>query len=514
MRFIASRLQWANAIVGLSCLLAATLGFTGKGHADEITIKFGTLGPKGTSVALAVEAFLDAANNFGKNIGHHVKVSSYYGGVMGDEPEMEQKARIGQLDIVTPNMGTLPRLVPAMTPYYLPFLVNSFGESDYLMRRGFLKVLAEEVYKQGFIMLGFMTEGMYDLYYRSEKEIRTPDQARKLLKAANWSGAPHDNVYIPLGIPQVPVSVPEVPTLHKMGMVNADLSPAVWVIGVQLYALRPMLTMIQPSFATGGGCALLTKGKFDKLPWDFKLGIATMLPIMMYVVNGQFRDSHYAFIDAMIKYGMKKEVLSKEETKAWRDPLVAYHKTYLQKNPAMRPFYQDIVNGLSAYNEERSPERTIYETDPEYVHFPDKLKGAARAIRVYLETGSLTRAIATTDPRYASPEKLKEVEHAIQVYRETGLFDERAFENKFIEGWRVFEPLLGAEKFASTGDPRLLKAWCKKFIPDVIIDEAFNNHMTEVKKLFGTKEAIKMRAQEWLAYLESKKYTGYHKGAK
>jgi len=115
---------------------------------------------------------------------------------------------------------------------------------------------------------------------------------------------------------------------------------------------------------------------------------------------------------------------------------------------------------------------------------------------------------------YASPEKLKEVEHAIQVYRETGLFDERAFENKFIEGWRVFEPLLGAEKLANTGDPRLFKAWCKKFIPDALVDEAFNNHMTEVKKLFGTKEAIKTRAQEWLAYLESKKYTGYHKGAK
>jgi TRAP-type C4-dicarboxylate transport system substrate-binding protein len=495
-------------------LLAAGLGFNSQGHTEEISIKFGTLGPKGTSVALAVEAFLDAANNFGKNIGHTVKVSPYYGGVMGDEPEMEQKARIGQLDIVTPNMGTLHRLVPAMTPYYLPFLVNSFGESDYLMRRGFLKVLAEETYKQGFIMLGFMTEGMYDFYYRSEKEIRTPAQARKLLKAANWSGTPLDNVYIPLGIPQVPVSVPEVPTLHKMGMVNADVSPAVWVIGVQLYALRPMLTVLQPSFATGGGCVLLTKGKFEKLPWDFKIGLATMLPLMMYVVNGQFRDSHYAFIDAMLKYGMKKEVLSKEETKAWRDPLVAYHETYLKKNPAMRPFYRDIVNGLSSYKKEVSPEQTIYESDPEYVHFPDKLKAIAKVIRVYLETDSLTRAVSETDPRYASPEKVNQIEHALQVYRETGSFDESAFENKFIEGWRVFEPLLGAEKFASTGDPRLIKAWCKKFLPDALVDEAFNSHMAEIKTLLGTKEAIKMRAQEWLAYIESKKYTGYHKGGK
>jgi hypothetical protein len=38
--------------------------------------------------------------------------------------------------------------------------------------------------------------------------------------------------------------------------------------------------------------------------------------------------------------------------------------------------------------------------------------------------------------------------------------------------------------------------------------------MAEIKTLLGTKEAIKMRAQEWLAYIESKKYTGYHKGGK
>lgn len=210
MRIPTSRLRWSRAFVGLSCVLGAALGFARQSPAEEISIKFGTLGPKGTSVALAVETFLEAANNFGKNIGHDVKVLPYYGGVMGDEPEMEQKARLGQLDIVTPNMGTLPSLVPPMTPYYLPFLINSFGEADYLMRRRYLKVLAEEVYKQGFIMLGFMTEGMYDFYYRSEKEVRTPDQARKLLKATNWSGAPHDNIYIPLGIPEVPASVTEV----------------------------------------------------------------------------------------------------------------------------------------------------------------------------------------------------------------------------------------------------------------------------------------------------------------
>jgi len=74
--------------------------------------------------------------------------------------------------------------------------------------------------------------------------------------------------------------------------------------------------------------------------------------------------------------------------------------------------------------------------------------------------------------------------------------------------------LAAAEKLAQTGDPSGLKNWMSKFLPDEFVDEAFSSHISEIKKLFGTKDAIKTRAQEWLSYIESKKYKGYHKGAK
>jgi TRAP-type C4-dicarboxylate transport system substrate-binding protein len=402
---------------------------------------------------------------------------------MGDEPEMNQKARLGQLDVVTPTVSTLPKLVPALEPYYLPFLVNNFGEFDYLMARGFLKAIATEAYKRGFVMLGTMTEGMYDLYYRYEGEIRTSEEARKNLKGANWTGTPHDNVWIPLGVPQVPVSVPELPTYHKMGMVNADISPALWVVGVQLYAIRPMLTIVQPSIFTGAAGALLTRSKFEEIPWDFKVGVVGMLPLLHYVANGQLRDGHFAFVDAMLKYGVKKMTLSKDEVQAWKNPLVAYHETYLKKNPSKRDSYEMIKRILADYRKSPSLERAIYESDPNYKNFPNKLATIARGLRAYIDTGSLDE-VASLEQKYV------------------------------IEKWRVYEPLAAAEKLAQTGDPSGLKNWMSKFLPDEIVDEIFSNHMSEIKTLFGTKDAIKTRAQEWLAYLESKKYTGYHKGAK
>jgi hypothetical protein len=469
-------------IVVLVGFFLAMAGLVRHGYAKDIQIKLGTLGPAGTSVALAVEAFLDGLKTLGSHIGHNVKVQGYYGGVMGDEPEMNQKARLGQLDVVTPIVSTLPELVPSLEPYYLPFLVNNFGEFDYLMRRGFLKAMATEAYKRGFVMLGTVTEGMYDFHYRLESPIRTPEEASKKLKAANWTGTPQDNIWVPLGIPQVPASVPELPAYHKMGMVNADTSPALWTIGVQLYAIRPMLTIVQPSFFTGAAGVLLTRSKFEQIPWDFKVGVVGMLPLLMYVANGQLRDGHYAFMNAMFKYGVKKQILSKDEVQAWKDPLVAYRETYLKKNPSKRDSYEMIKHILADYHKSPSLEQVVYESDPNYKNFPDKLATISRALRAFIDTGSLGE---------------------IASLEEKGV----------IEKWRVYEPLAAAEKFAQTGDAGDLKGWTLKFLPDEIVDEAFSSHMGEIKTLFGTKESIKTRAQEWLSYIESKKYKGYQKGS-
>ncbi|MDY7018330.1 MAG: TRAP transporter substrate-binding protein DctP [Nitrospirota bacterium] len=467
----------ARASIFLTLMLLPVLG-----HAQEkqITLKLGTLGPAGTSVAIAVESLLEGLDKLGQNMGYKIKIQPYYGGVMGDEPEMNQKAKLGQLDILTPTLSTMPDLVPSIEPYYLPFLVNTFGEFDYMAKRKFLKEITTDALKKGFFMIGFVTEAMYDLYYLHQDEIRTPEQARTKLKAANWSGTPHDNFWIPLGIPQVPVSVPEAPTYAKMGMVNATVSPALWVIGVQLYTLRPTPTIVQPSMWTGGAGVMLTKSKFDALPWDFKIGFAGMLPLFMYVANGQLRDGHFAFIDAMLKYGCKKLELTEAEIKAWKDPCIAYRKKYLGSNPVKRHYYNMITSTLDEYRKAPSIEKAMYENDPQYGNFPKKLQAVAHALRTYLETGSLDE-LASLEAK------------------------------NVIEKWRLHDLLVAAKGFAQTGDIKPLRACFEGFLPDAILEEIFSKHTQELKRLFGTEEAIKARVGEYLTYIESKKYRGYQK---
>jgi len=122
MAFFSAMKSGVQIIVRASIFLTLML-LPVLGHAQEkqITLKLGTLGPAGTSVAIAVESLLEGLDKLGQNIGYKVKIQPYYGGVMGDEPEMNQKAKLGQLDILTPTLSTMPDLVPSIEPYYLPF---------------------------------------------------------------------------------------------------------------------------------------------------------------------------------------------------------------------------------------------------------------------------------------------------------------------------------------------------------------------------------------------------------
>ena len=61
-------------------------------QADQIKFKLGTLGPKGTSVTLAADLWIESyLDQLAKSLGHSLSFIGYYGGIMGDDPQMMQR---------------------------------------------------------------------------------------------------------------------------------------------------------------------------------------------------------------------------------------------------------------------------------------------------------------------------------------------------------------------------------------------------------------------------------------
>src|SRR5574341_651314 len=100
--------------------------------AQEYTVKFGLLGPEGSSWADMAYKFRDITKErtHGK-----VSIKVYPGGSMGDEPEIVQKMRLGQLQAAGLTVLGLSKIVPETHVLSLPFLFRDYREVDYVLEK-------------------------------------------------------------------------------------------------------------------------------------------------------------------------------------------------------------------------------------------------------------------------------------------------------------------------------------------------------------------------------------------
>lgn len=458
----------------IPCLLLLSLLNLSSVGADEIRLKLGTLGPKGTNVTSALETILDLLELVGRNFGHTIKIIPYLGGVMGDDPQMMQKAQMGQLDIITPTVNGLPIISKGLEVSYMAFLIQDYGAFDYVMRN--LRYYNDLFYKKGWISWTMITEGMHDLYLSGQ--YRTQEELKDNLKACNYTGGPDDTFYKALGIPQVPIPPPEMFPSFRAKMSNSVILPSMFVIGMQIYTALPCI--VEPTIRSSVSAAVMTRSKWESLPWDLKVFFISMQPMFYYVLNGQLRDGASAFTQAMYRYGSKKVLLTPEEYKSLEKPVLDYRETYLGNDEIKRAYYNKIFKLVNMYKSGNPIEKQIFLRDPTYKDFPQTVRTIGKALRVYLNTGS--------------KKEILELE-----------------KKKILERWRLYNWIVACEKFIETGKPKLLKDWMNDYHAKEIIREVYAKHIDTVKKLYGTEAAFKKRIKEMLLLLESEGYRGYQK---
>jgi len=441
---------------------------------ESLRLKFGTLGPKGTNVTTALESALDLLGMACKHLGHEIKVIPYYGGVMGDDPQMMQKAKMGQLDLITPTSNGLPSVSLGIEVLYMAFLVNNYGEFDYVMKK--IRGYNDLLFKHGWVPWIILTEGMHDLYLNGP--YRTPIELQKKITGVNHSGGTDDCFYAPLGITQIPVSPAELFTSFRMKIANAVIAPSMFIIGMQIYTALPYI--VEPSIHTAGTAVIMTKQKWETMPWDIRIFFAGLQPLLYYVVNGQMRDGASAFLSAMYKYGSKKVKLTDSELKAIKDLVVAYRTKYLGNDSVKQKYYKLISDAVTEYENINPLEKKMYDRDPTYKNFPSSLLQVAKALRAYRDRGSKAELLVL-------------------------------HKNTIIEKWRIYDWLVASEKLIKTGNVKPLKKWMASYYIKDVVNEIFSRHIDMVKKLYGSKKALRNRLDEYITYLESKSYKGFQK---
>lgn len=444
----------------LSAVMILVTTVAANSEPQQITLKFATLAPSGTFANSAINSMQKCFDMIGPTFNIKVNVKGYYGGVMGDDPQMIQKARMGQLDMLATTLNGLPLIAKELELFNMAYLIEDFGMFDYIMRRN-APLINKLFYDNGWISLGLLiSEGEHDLYLT--KPLRTVNEL-KGLKAVNYTGGPDDTFFKALGIPQTHVGPSEIYTSAKTGVINAALLPSAFVIGMQIYTCMPYI--ISPSVRVATSALMMSRKSWEKLPWDFRIYMATLQPGVYYAGAGIVRDASYAFKGAMLKQHCKEVKLSDAEFKEWSKYIEGYRKTFIGDDPKKSALYKEIVDTIKEYKTTNPIEKRMFLSDPTYKNFPDKIQRIGDA---------LVKLMKTKDK-------------SVVLKLDT---------DNILERWRVYDSIEAMEHYKKTGDNSKIKKWMKGFYIPEVVDEIFTKHFDIIKKLYSTEKAMNERMSE------------------
>lgn len=446
-----------------------------KSDMTHITFKVATLAPGGT---FASEAINTVKKNFyliKERFGLDVNMIAYYGGVMGDDPQMVQKAKMGQLDMLGITLSGLSMIAKELEVINMAYLIEDYGMFDYIMTQN-SALINDLFYKSGWISITLITsEGQHDLYLKDN--LRTPEAMINNIKAANYTGGPDNTFFEAVGIPQNPIGATELYVSMKSGVTNAAILPSAFVIGMQIYSSAPFV--IAPKIRISTSALVLTKRKWETVPWDFRTYLPILQPAGYYAGGGLVRDASFAFADALSKHGLKTITLTQAEQDELKKRVTAYREKFIGDDPVKRNIYNSILKSIAEYKSGNPVEKRIFQSDPTYINFPDKVENISKAVLEYRKTGN------------------KEL---ILKLHEDGI----------LERWRAYDFLVACEHYIKTKDHSQLYKWMKKFYISEVTDEIFTKHLDSVYRLFGTKEALDNRMEEFSKAYELAQ--GYYHG--
>ena len=277
---------------------------------ETYEIKVATLAPEGTDwidVANMIKRYIEEKSN-GK-----VKLSIYAGGVMGDDPDVIRKMRLGQVQLGGFSGHGTHLCAPEMSMMELPYLLDTESKVDTISKemnqdfKGFFG-------KHGFRLLYLVREGYNQLY--TQIPIRTLEDMKKI-KPHTWAGKVEEGIYNSLGSrPQAIGAVESVPAM-RAGIINSHLSPALWELGTQLFTIDKYINF--PTMSYHPASLVVAEKSWQRYPkWVQDLGVEACEkygPILYQ----KAKEGEVKSIKAFEEYGMKLVKLSPEEERPFRE---------------------------------------------------------------------------------------------------------------------------------------------------------------------------------------------------
>lgn len=273
------------------------------------TIKIATVAPDGTAWMREMRAGADQVK---KDTGGQVEIKFYPGGVMGDEPTVLRKIRIGQLQGGAFTGGELSQVDKDAQVYSLPFLFKTQDEVDKVRAR-LDPLLRQSFDKAGFDVVGISGGGF--AYLMSVNDIRNKDDLRA---AKVW--VPQGDRVAEAGFKAggvTPISLPlaDVYTSLQTGLIDTVANTPAGAIAFQWHTKVRHMVDLPLTYVVG--ILMIDKKVVDALSPADQKAVNEDLAAAFARLEKINRDDNTQAKQALQKQGVKIFTPNAAETIAW-----------------------------------------------------------------------------------------------------------------------------------------------------------------------------------------------------
>ncbi|MCI4428198.1 MAG: TRAP transporter substrate-binding protein [Burkholderiales bacterium] len=231
-----------RALLGSAVFMLAASGWVADATAQNRAFSFAYDQPPTTAYGIAANIF-DA--KLKELSGGKMSINQFPGAQLGQEPQMLQKMRAGDIDFVITSTANASTLAPQAGVFSLHFLFRDQAHlakalADPGISLAFREMIKDQV--QGAQVLGLLTMGMRSMY--SKKEVRSVDDVKgqKVRVQATKTEDTHFPAY---GAQTVHMPFGEVYTSLQTGVVNIAENGVNVYLANKHYEVAPVLSMTE-----------------------------------------------------------------------------------------------------------------------------------------------------------------------------------------------------------------------------------------------------------------------------
>lgn len=310
---MSSRFSVRPRVTGLVvafALAATTLLGPAAASAQTVTIKMATLVPTNSSWFLVLK---EVADKWAKLSNGRVKVILYGGGTKGDDPQVVQAMRLGELQgavLTSVGMAEIEKSVYAVS---IPMAFDSY-EEVYAVLDKMRPRFESAIEAKGFVVLNWADAGWIQFF--STKPVATPDDLRKLT-LFQWAGDPKSlEIWKTAGFNVRPAAVTDLPTGLQTGLFQAcTLSPQVAQLG-RYYEKAKYMTDLR--WALLLGATVIKKETWAQVPADIKPALLKAMQDAGAKLQADIRQSGEKDIAAMKAAGLTVVPVDAKTKELWR----------------------------------------------------------------------------------------------------------------------------------------------------------------------------------------------------